>query len=79
MTLSVEPCRVRTGHEEDGVLVFDEDRRLVAVLVRLSPENEVAPGHWFVEVGFGRAASCSGRAFAGLDEAEVRIRERLSD
>jgi hypothetical protein len=27
---------------------------VVAVLVRLSDENEVAPGQWYLEAGFGR-------------------------
>ena len=36
MSLTFQPVRVNTGFEEEGVLVFDEHRRLSAVLVRLS-------------------------------------------
>jgi len=36
------------------MLVFDGQQRLVAVLVRLSDENEVAPGQWYLEASFGR-------------------------
>lgn len=77
MTLSFEACRVRTGHDEEGMLVLDEERRLVAVLVRLSESNEVAPGRWFLEVGFGEVPNNSGATFAGLDEAEGWISGRL--
>jgi hypothetical protein len=52
MTLVTQPVRVGTGAEEEGCLVFSDDR-LVAVLVRLSDVNEIAPGEWFFETGFG--------------------------
>jgi hypothetical protein len=45
--------RVATGFDEEGMLVLDEEQRLVAVLVRLSDENEVAPGQWYLEARFG--------------------------
>jgi hypothetical protein len=54
MSLSLQPVRVATGFDEDGMLVFDGAQRLVAVLTRLSDQNEVAPGQWFLEAGFGR-------------------------
>jgi hypothetical protein len=54
MSLSLQPVRVATGFDEEGMLVFDGDQRLVAVLTRLSDQNEVAPGQWFLEAGFGR-------------------------
>ena len=44
MSLSLQPVRVATGFDEEGMLVFDGDQRLVAVLTRLSDQNEVAPG-----------------------------------
>jgi hypothetical protein len=44
MSLTLQPVRVGTGSDEEGMLVFDDDQRLVAVLVRLLDENEVAPG-----------------------------------
>ncbi|WP_338105381.1 hypothetical protein [Microvirga tunisiensis] len=54
MSLTLQPVRVGTGSEEEGMLVFDDVQRLVAVLTRLSDQNEVAPGQWFLEAGFGR-------------------------
>jgi hypothetical protein len=42
MSLTLQPIRVATGFDEEGVLVLDEEQRLVAVLVRLSDTNEVA-------------------------------------
>jgi hypothetical protein len=44
MSLTLQPVRVATGFEEEGVLVFDEQQRLVAVLTRLSDQNEGLPG-----------------------------------
>ena len=44
MSLTLQPVRVATGSDEEGMLVFDADQRLVAVLVHLSEGNWVAPG-----------------------------------
>jgi hypothetical protein len=44
MSLTLQPVRVGTGSDEEGMLVFDGDQRLMAVLVHLSAGNEVAPG-----------------------------------
>jgi len=59
MTLTLQPIRVATGSKEEGTLVLDEEQRLVAVLVRLSDENEVAPGQWYLEAGFGYALNAT--------------------
>ena len=69
--------RVATGHEEEGNLVFDDGGRLVAVLVRLSDQNEVAPGQWFLEVGFGALNGSSHLTFADLDTAQSWMGQRL--
>jgi hypothetical protein len=53
MILTLQPMRVATGSDEEGMLVFDEEHRLLAVLTHLSEDNEVAPGQWFLEAGFG--------------------------
>jgi hypothetical protein len=53
VTFTLQPTQVATINDEDGMLVFF-DGRLVAVLVRLSDKNEVAPGDWYLEAGFGR-------------------------
>lgn len=77
MTLTLQPIRVATGFEEEGTLVLDEEQRLVAVLVRLSDENEVAPGQWYLEAGFGRLDGINHPAFADLDAAQQWIVQRL--
>jgi hypothetical protein len=78
MSLTLQPVRVHTGFEEEGVLVFDEQRRLVAVLVHLSDRNEVAPGQWFLEAGFGPLGGVSDPAFADLETARNWISQRLA-
>lgn len=78
MSPTLQPVRVNTGFEEEGVLVFDGQQRLVAVMVHLSEENEVAPGQWFLEAGFGPLSSASHSAFADLDAAQDWISQRLA-
>ncbi|MFC4172883.1 hypothetical protein ACFOYU_12530, partial [Microvirga sp. GCM10011540] len=74
----LQPVRVATGSDEEGLLVFDGERRLVAVLTHLSDENEVAPGHWYLEAGFGRIDGVEHPAFADLDEAQDWIIRRMA-
>ena len=78
MTLSLQPVRVATGFDEEGMLVLDEGQRLLAVLVRLSDENEVAPGQWFVEASFGRLDGGNHPTFSNLDMAQDWIGQRLT-
>ena len=78
MALTLRPVRVATGHEEEGNLVFDEGERLVAVLVRLSDENEIAPGHWFLEAGFGPLAGASHPTFVDLNTAQTWMHQCLA-
>jgi hypothetical protein len=77
MTLSLQPMRIATGFDEEGMLVLDGEQRLVAVLVRLSDENEVAPGQWYLEAGFGRLDGGSRPLFSNLDMAQDWIGQRL--
>jgi hypothetical protein len=77
MSLRLQPIRVATGFDEEGMLVFDEEQRLLAVLVRLSDENEVAPGQWYLEAGFGRIDGINHPAFSNLDMAQAWINKRL--
>ena len=79
MSLTLQPVQVATDYDEEGVLVFNEDRRLVALLTHLSAQNEVAPGQWFLEAGFGRLDSVSHPVFADLDVAQDWISRRLAD
>ncbi len=78
MTFTLQPMRVATGFDEEGMMVLDEEQRLVAVLVRLSDENEVAPGQWYLEAGFGRSDGSSHPTFADLDLAQAWIAQRLA-
>jgi hypothetical protein len=78
MTFTLQPVRVATGSDEEGMLVFDEERRLLAVLTHLSEDNEVAPGQWFLEAGFGPLDGVNQPTFAGLDAAELWIGQRLA-
>ena len=77
MRLSLQPTRVATGLDEEGLLIFDNDQRLVAVLTRLSDQHEELSGHWFLEVGFGRINSRNHPTFADIDAAQDWIAERL--
>ena len=77
MSLTLQPVRVATGAEEEGLLVFDQEQRLLAVLVHLSPENEVAPGHWYLEAGFGGGEG-SHPDFPDLEAARQWLEERLT-
>jgi hypothetical protein len=78
MRLTTRPVRVATGHEEEGCLVFDEEERLVALLVRLSEDHEIAPGQWYYEAGFGPLDGPDHPTFATLKDAQEYVTERLS-
>ena len=77
MTLTLQPIRVATDFDEEGMMILDR-QRLIAVLVRLSDDNEVAPGHWYLEAGFGRIDGTSHPAFVSLDSAQEWIARRLA-
>jgi len=78
MSFILQPIRVATGFDEEGMMVLDEEQRLVAVLVRLSDQNEVAPGQWYLEAGFGRIDGLSHPIFPNLDQAQTWISQRLA-
>lgn len=78
MSLTLEPVQVGNDFDEDGMLVFNGNRRLVAVLTHLSENNEVAPGQWYLEAGFGRSDGSSHPTFADLDLAQAWIAHRLA-
>ena len=46
------------------------------MLVHLSPENEVAPGDWYLEAGFDGLGELSHPTFADLSAAENWIKQR---
>jgi hypothetical protein len=78
MKLTLQPIRVATGFDEDGMMVIDEEQRLVAVLTHLADDNEMAPGQWYLETGFGRIDGVDHPAFADLDAAQAWISQRLA-
>ena len=78
MTLTLQSVRVGNGFDEEGMLVLNGDHRLVAVLSHLSDDNEVAPGQWYLEAGFGRSDGSSHPTFADLDIAQEWIAQRLA-
>jgi hypothetical protein len=78
MTLILQPIRVATGFDEEGMMVLDKEERLLAVLVRLSDGNEVAPGQWYLEAGFGRIDGTNHPTFSNLDMAMDWISRHLA-
>ncbi len=78
MTLTLQPVHVATGSDEEGVLVFS-DGRLAAVLVHLSDRNEIAPGEWYLEAGFGPGLDGPNHpTFPNLDKAQEWILHHLN-
>jgi hypothetical protein len=78
MSLMLQPVRVANGPDEEGLLVFTAEGRLVAVLTHLSEQHQVLAGHWYLEAGFGRLDAGPHHAtFADLDAAQRWIIERL--
>jgi hypothetical protein len=78
MTFTLQPMRVATGFDEEGMMVLDEEQRLLAVLTQLPDENEVAPGQWYLEAGFGQIDGTSHPLFSNLDMAQDWISQRLA-
>ena len=76
MKLTTMPVRVATGHDEEGCLVFADDR-LLAVMVRLSDRHEDVAGHWFLEAGFGEIDQLEHPTFADLGSALEWIGNRI--
>ena len=78
MTFTLQPMRVATGFDEEGMMVLDEEQRLVAVLVRLSDGNEVAPGQWYLEAKFGVLEGLDHPTYSDLDAAQEEIAQYLT-
>jgi hypothetical protein len=70
--------RVANGSDEEGVLVFTDEQRLVAVLTRLSDHYEGVIGDWYLEAGFGPLDGPNHPTFADLDAAQEWIGKRLT-
>jgi hypothetical protein len=78
MRLTLQPVRVGNGSDEEGMLVFDDDQRLVAVLTHLGDQYDSISGHWYLEAGFGPLEGLGHRTYADLDAAQEGIRQRLA-
>ncbi len=78
MTLTLQPVRVGNGSDEEGMLVFNGNRRLMAVLTHLGDQYGAASGHWYLETGYGRVDGVSHPTFADLDVAKEWINRRLA-
>ncbi len=78
MSLFLQAVRVATGSDEEGMLVFDEDHRLRAVLTRLTDRHDGVSGYWFLETGYGRLDGPDHPTFADLDAAQEWISQRLA-
>ncbi|KAA2236613.1 hypothetical protein [Salinarimonas soli] len=80
MSLILQPVRVATGSDEEGMLVFAGDR-LVAVLVRLTDQHAETglAGHWFLETGFGVLDRPHEATFPDLEAAKGWVHARLRD
>jgi hypothetical protein len=78
MMLFLQAVRVATGSDEEGMLVFDADHRLTAVLTRLTDQHDEMSGSWFLEAGFGRLDGPDHPTFADLDMAQHWISQRVA-
>ena len=78
MSISLQPVRIGTGYDEDGLLVLADDY-LVAVLVRLTDRHGEEAGKWFLETGYGRLSRRQQRIFADIDAAQGYIADRLQN
>jgi hypothetical protein len=53
MRYSLQPVRVATGFDEEGMLLFDDKRRPVAALTDPGDHYGGVSGHWYLETGYG--------------------------
>jgi hypothetical protein len=78
MAFRLQPARIATGLDEEGMLIFADDR-LVAVLVRLSDAHEELgiAGRWYLETGYGLRLTEMAPTFPDLDAAQAWISHQL--
>ena len=78
MNLTLQPVRVGTGSDEEGLLVFDDDQRLVAVLTHLGDQYGEVSGHWYLEAKFALLDRLDHPTYTDLAAAQESIRQRLA-
>jgi hypothetical protein len=78
MTLILQPIRVATGFDEEGMMVLDEEQRLLAVLTQLSDQYDSLSGHWYLEAKFGVLEGLGQPTYPDLDAAQEGIVQHLA-
>jgi hypothetical protein len=78
MTFTLQSVRVANGFDEEGMLVFDEEQRLVAVLTHLGDQYDGISGHWYLEAGFGPLGGPDHPTYVNLADAKTSIGRRLA-
>ena len=78
MSLTLQPVRVANGSDEEGMLVFDGQQRLLGVLTHLGNQYDGLSGQWYLEAGFGSLEAGDPPTFTDLDAAQEWIRQRLA-
>jgi hypothetical protein len=76
LDLTLQPVCVANGYDEEGLLVFAEER-LVAVLVRLSDHHGELAGRLFLEVGFGGLTAPGDQTFPDIEAARAHIERHV--
>jgi hypothetical protein len=78
MTFTLQPIRVATGVDEEGMLVLDEEQRLLAVLTHLSDQYDRLSGHWYLEAKFGVLEGLDHPTYPDLDAAQEGIAQHIA-
>ncbi|WP_201837755.1 hypothetical protein [Microvirga zambiensis] len=78
MTFTLQTVRVANVLNEEGMLVFDKEQQLLAVLTQLGDQYGDLSGYWYLEAGFGRAETRDPPRVGDLDAAQRWIRQRLA-
>jgi hypothetical protein len=78
MTFTLQPMRVATGFDEEGMLVLDEKSGWWLCWFALPDDNEVTLGQWHSEAGFGQIDGINHPTFSNLDIDQDRISQRLA-
>ncbi|MFC1459522.1 hypothetical protein ACETIH_23055 [Microvirga arabica] len=78
MILTLQPIRVATGFDEEGMLVLDEEQRLLAVLTHLSDRYEGLSGQWYLEAKFGALEGLGQPTYPDLDAVQEGIAQHLA-
>ena len=78
MTVTLQPVRVGNGSDEEGMLVFDGEQRLVAVLTHLGDQYGDVSGHWYLETKFALLDGLDHPTYVDLDTAQEGISQRLA-